>query len=142
MKPCLVDVNVWFAILVAHHEHRKNAMAWYNSCPANHAVLCRHVQLALIRLLGNRNVLQEHAVPALTAWNMTQELALDERVQFGAEPPGFETVFPTMLRYPTPTPKLVGDAYLAAFAIAAGLRMVTFDRGWQQFQGLDVTLLR
>lgn len=142
MKPCLVDVNVCFAILVAQHQHRKPAMAWYDSCPANHAVLCRHVQLAIIRLLGNRNLLQEHAVPALAAWNITQELALDERIHFGEEPQGFETVFPTMLRYPTPAPKLVGDAYLAAFAIAGGLGIVTFDRGFQQFPGLDVTLLR
>jgi predicted nucleic acid-binding protein len=36
------------------------------------------------------------------------------------------------------------DAYLAAFAIRAGMRLVTFDRGFEQFVslGLDLVLLR
>ena len=46
-----------------------------------------------------------------------------------------------LLRYPVPTPKLVGDAYLAAFAIAGGRKMVTADGGFRQFRGLDVELL-
>jgi len=36
------------------------------------------------------------------------------------------------------------DAYLAAFAISANLRFVTFDAGFEQFValGLDLVLLR
>lgn len=33
------------------------------------------------------------------------------------------------------------DAYLAAFAMAGGYRMVTTDRAFRQFQGLDLVLL-
>jgi predicted nucleic acid-binding protein len=33
------------------------------------------------------------------------------------------------------------DAYLAAFARSAGLRLVTFDRGFARFSGLEVLLL-
>ena len=35
------------------------------------------------------------------------------------------------------------DAYLAAFAIAGGLRLATLDRGFKQFEphGLDLLLL-
>jgi predicted nucleic acid-binding protein len=33
------------------------------------------------------------------------------------------------------------DAYLAAWARAAGMRFVTFDRGFKVFEGLDLQLL-
>jgi predicted nucleic acid-binding protein len=33
------------------------------------------------------------------------------------------------------------DAYLAAFALAGGYRLVTTDRGFRQFNGLDVVVL-
>jgi predicted nucleic acid-binding protein len=33
------------------------------------------------------------------------------------------------------------DAYLAAFAVRAGCRMVTTDTAFRQFQGLDVLVL-
>ena len=41
----------------------------------------------------------------------------------------------------TPVPRLLTDMYLAAFATAAGLRLVTFDRDFQRFEGLDVLRL-
>jgi predicted nucleic acid-binding protein len=33
------------------------------------------------------------------------------------------------------------DAYLAAFAIAGGHRLLAFDRDFRQFEGLDLVLL-
>jgi hypothetical protein len=33
------------------------------------------------------------------------------------------------------------DAYLAAFALAGGYRLVTIDAGFTQFAGLDLVLL-
>lgn len=33
--------------------------------------------------------------------------------------------------------RLLTDAYLAAFAESAGLRMVTFDKDFERFEGLD-----
>jgi predicted nucleic acid-binding protein len=38
-------------------------------------------------------------------------------------------------------PKLWSDAYLAAFAIAGGYQLVTFDRGFKQYANLTATLL-
>jgi predicted nucleic acid-binding protein len=40
-----------------------------------------------------------------------------------------------------PAPKRWMDAYLAAFAIAAGQRLVTFDQGFRSYAGLDVLML-
>jgi predicted nucleic acid-binding protein len=41
---------------------------------------------------------------------------------------------------PVPTGKLVSDAYLAAFSVGSSRRLVTLDRGFLQFEELDVEI--
>lgn len=141
MKRCLADVNVLFALLVRHHEHHERALLWFDSLEAGEAVLCRVVQLGLIRLLGNSAVMGEHAVSAAAAWTLIAELLEDERIAMEAEPAGLDTVLPKLLLYPSPTNKLLADAYLAAFSLVSQTRLVTFDQGFRQFRGLDLLLL-
>ena len=40
----------------------------------------------------------------------------------------------------THSPKVWSDAYLAAFAEAAGIGMVSFDKGFRKFDGLVLTI--
>jgi uncharacterized protein len=141
MKPCLADVNVFLALLVRQHEHHRSALKWFDGLAAGEAGLCRFVQLALIRLLGNRHIMGDDAVPAATAWRIIDELAEDERVHFVTEPSLLDSVLPPLLNDSVPAAKLVGDAYLAAFSIAASRKMVTLDRGFRQFRGLEAEIL-
>ncbi|HWE48650.1 MAG TPA: TA system VapC family ribonuclease toxin [Bryobacteraceae bacterium] len=129
------------ALLVRHHEHHKMARQWFDRLAAGEAGLCRWVQLALVRLLGNRTIMGEYAVSASSAWTLIEELLEDERLFFVREPDSAESAFPALLRYPMPTGKLVGDAWLAANALAGSLRLVTLDGGFRQFQGLEVVVL-
>src|SRR5690242_8832475 len=115
MKPCLVDVNVWLALLAARHVHHEAANRWFDSLVADQAGMCRIVQLALVRLLGNHAIMGYDTLPAATAWVTIAQLVEDERVLLLAEPSGIDSILPTFFRYPVPTGKLVGDAYLAAF---------------------------
>lgn len=142
MKPCLADVNVVLPLLVRHHEHHQPAMLWFDSLAAGEGVLCRFVQLAVMRLLGNRTIMGKYAVSALMAWNLIQELLGDERLDFIPEPPLIDEVLPELLRYPVATNQLLGDAYLAAFSITGQVRLVTFDSGFRQFRGVDLHLLK
>ena len=142
MKRCLADVNVWLALLVMQHEHHRTASKWFEGLSAGEAGLCRLVQLALIRLLGNRSIMGDSAISAAAAWDLIGTLLEDERVSMIPEPPRIDSVFPTLLKYPVPTGKLVSDAYLAAFAMSDSRRLVTLDRGFRQFRGLEVELLR
>jgi predicted nucleic acid-binding protein len=57
------------------------------------------------------------------------------------EPSGCESNLDQWASREASTPRLWTDAYLAAFAIAGGLRLVTFDRGFSRFPGLDLLLL-
>jgi uncharacterized protein len=141
MKRCLADANVLLALLVRHHDHHLRARKWFDGLTAGEAGLCRNVQLAMIRLLGNTSIMADHAISAASAWTLLEELLADERLDFTEEPPLLDSVFPTLLKHRKPTGKLVGDAYLAAFAMASSRRMVTLDGGFRQFKGLDVELL-
>jgi toxin-antitoxin system PIN domain toxin len=137
----LADVNVLLPLLVRHHEHHKLALRWFDGLAPGEAVLCRFVQLALVRLLGNRTIMGKYAVSASAAWDLIAELIEDERLEFAAESPLVEAVFPKLLRYAAPTNKLVGDAYLAAFSIAGQMRLTTVDKGFEQFGDVDLQLL-
>lgn len=141
VKRSLVDVNVWLSLLVRQHQHHRLARKWYETLGPSQAGLCRFVQLGLIRLLGNRSVMDSDAISAAVAWRLIEELSQDERVEFVSEPPNIDRVFPALLNYPVPTGKLVSDAYLAAFAISSSRRLITLDAGYRQFRGLEVELL-
>ena len=141
MKQCLVDVNIVLALLVAQHEHHNSAAAWFEKLFAGESLLCRFVQLGVVRLLSNATVMRNDALSPVAAWNLLQTLLEDERIDFVAEPPGLDSAVPPLLTYRVPTGKLVSDAYLAAFAIRGGFRLTTLDAGFTQFRGLDVELL-
>ena len=95
----------------------------------------------MIRLPGNKSVMGKYAVSALAAWELTGQLLCDERIGFASEPVMIDSAFPALLRYPVPTGKLVGDAYLAAFAISSARTLVTLDGGFREFKGLDLIVL-
>lgn len=141
MKRFLVDANVLLALLVRQHEHHALARSWAEHLAAREAGVCRLVQLTVIRLLGNRTILPHDAISAVSAWKLIDELLQDERFAFLAEPEDLDSIFPTLLKYSIPTGKLVNDAYLASFAISGAYRLVSLDRGFRQFKGLDLELL-
>jgi toxin-antitoxin system PIN domain toxin len=133
--------NVWLALLVRQHEHHRAARKWFDTLVTGEAGLCRLVQLGLMRLLANRTVMGDHAVSAAAAWTLIQELLEDERLEFTPEPADLDSILPGLLQYPTPTGKLIADAYLAAFAIASSRRLVTLDQGFRQFRAVEIDLL-
>jgi toxin-antitoxin system PIN domain toxin len=141
MKPCLADVNFLLPLLVRSHVHHAPALDWWSRQPPGRIGLCRIVQLGLVRLLSNQRVMQNHAMTARSAWDVTVELLADERIDFWPEPAGLDDLFPRLLRYSVPTQALVSDAYLAAFAICRQSGVVTLDQGFKQFAGLSVELL-
>ena len=62
------------------------------------------------------------------AWSAYDRWMDDDRVRLLNEPPNVEAGFRAASRSPHPDPKLWADAYLAAFAGAAEMSLVTFDR--------------
>jgi predicted nucleic acid-binding protein len=76
------------------------------------------------------------------AWAAYEALLADDRIAFRSEEPsGLESLWRRYAARGTASPKLWMDAYLAAFAVAGGYRMVTTDAAFEQFGGVDLELL-
>ena len=142
MNLCLVDVNVLLALVALPHLHHSSALKWFGTLSAGEAGLCRIVQLALMRLLNNRTVMGAEVLSAGAAWSLVEELLEDERLEYVPEPALLDSALPALLIHKMPAGKLVTDAYIAALAIASSRRLVTFDKGFRQFKGLELDLLR
>ena len=138
MKRSLVGGNVWLALLVRQHEHHARALRWVDSLEAGDALMCRFVQLGLIRLLANRTVIGSDAVSAATAWQLIATLLEDERVEFASEPADLDSHLPALWKYPVPTGKLGTDAYRVAFSLSLSCRLATPDRGFRAFPEVPV----
>ncbi len=108
-------------------------------------LFCRATQQTLLRLLTNASILGAYGNPPLTnrqAWEAYAALLADDRVVFLAqEPTGLEAQWKRFASRDTASPKVWMDAYLAAFALAGGHRMVTTDAAFKQFSGVDLVLL-
>lgn len=65
----------------------------------------------------------------------------DRRISWLEEPAGLEVHWKPFASQSVASPKLWMDAYLAAFAIAGGLELVSTDHGFLQFAGLNVWIL-
>jgi predicted nucleic acid-binding protein len=96
-------------------------------------------------LLTNTAVLSPYGNPPLSnrqSWAAYEALLADDRIVFRSEEPaGLEAQWRRLALRETASPKLWMDAYLAAFALAGGYRMVTTDTAFKQFGGLDLELL-
>jgi predicted nucleic acid-binding protein len=62
-------------------------------------------------------------------------------VVLAAEPEDCEAWLERWARGASPSPRQWTDAYLAAFAKAGGLRLVSFDGDFSRFDGLDLLQL-
>ena len=66
------------------------------------------------------------------AWHAYDRLYEDDRVILLAEPPGIDRFFRRQSAHALSAPKLWADAWLLAFAQAAGGTLITFDRALAQ----------
>lgn len=142
----LCDSSVWLALALSRHAHHRAVRDWFEAVTEPGSVLfCRATQQTLLRLLTNAAVLGPYGNPPLTnrqACDAYQALVADDRVAFRSqEPAGLEALWRRFAVRGTASPKLWMDAYLGAFALAGGYRMVTTDAAFRQFGGLDLELL-
>jgi len=140
--PALCDVNVLLALVTDRHALHGHAMRWLENMGVGEAVLCRVAQMGLLRLLNNPVVMQEDVLDAAACWSLWHRLLEDERFRFAAEEPsGFDNAFERFTSGRAFSPRVWTDAYLAAFAHAGRLTLVTLDHGFRSFQGLACDVL-
>jgi uncharacterized protein len=125
----LLDLNVWVALNYGRHQHHVVANRWYVALPDEaRLVFCRQTQLGLFRLLSTASVMQQDALTQKACWAVFDKWADTGQVRWADDPGGLDQLLRRLTDSETVSPKAWMDAYLAAFAEAAGLTLVTFDR--------------
>jgi hypothetical protein len=138
----LADVNVLFALLYAGHAHTSQATAWLErEAEESRILLCRVVQMGVLRLLTNARVMQDEVLSPREAWAVWDSLWTDPRFTRVDEPPRLEGAWRALARDLPRGRCAETDVYLAAFALAGGHRLVTFDRGFRRYTDLDCLVL-
>lgn len=148
MSGTLVDTSVWLAAAFAKHtSHELAKDALRRSTPSDPACFCRSTQQSVLRLLSTPGIPRTYGVDPLSntsAWAALDTLASLPNVRHADEPPGLIPHWRAFSSLKTSSPKVWMDAYLAAFAVAGGLRLVTLDGDFRSFtaQGLNLKLLK
>jgi toxin-antitoxin system PIN domain toxin len=138
---------VWLAALFQQHPfHPPAQQVLAQSTPAQPALWCRSTEQSFLRLASTPALHNVYGVQGMT--NRDALAALDAlqalpQVAVRDEPAGAFALWRTLAGLGTASPKVWMDAYLAAFAIAGRLRLVTLDRDFKSYvsHGLDLSLL-
>lgn len=125
----LLDVNVWLAGIWDGHADHPAVLRWRAEVDGP-LVMCRVTQMALLRHLSNPGVLGPDAVTRRQAWNLLERQMHDRDVTWQPEPGGIELAWRALSARDDRSHKLWTDDYLAAFAQASGLTLVTLERGF------------
>ena len=138
----LLDVNVWLAAAWARHVHHAVAKQFVDA-EGNEMAFCRVTELAFLRLVTNRAITGDDAPTRRHAWDLLLALQSDPRIRFLAEPRGLAPLWIAFSKRNDRSHLVWSDDYLAAFAQAAGVGLVTLDAGVRsRYPSVDVTLLR
>jgi uncharacterized protein len=138
----LPDVNVWLAASVADHAHHERARRYWYEEAADQLAFCRVTALGLLRLSTNATVMNGQPLTVAQAWEAYGAFRRLPEVLLLDEPEECEAWLERWVLGNRLTPRKWTDAYLAAFAKAGGMRLVSFDGDFIRFDGLDLLRLK
>lgn len=123
------DINVWLALSFPAHKQHTVSREWYSQLPVDTVfVLCRHTQLGWFRLMTTEAVMGQAVRTQRQCWEIYQTWIDAGKAALVADPAGLDVGFQARASANQTSPKQWADAYLAAFAEAAKLTLVTLDR--------------
>ena len=135
------DLNVWIALSLRSHDHHAIAWSWYKTLHRQEELaFCRMTQLGFLRLVTTQSVAGDELVDQVGAWAAYDRWIGAGGATYIEEPFGIEIEFRFHADRTTPSPKEWGDSYLVAFASAASLPLVTFDKGLGQRYARSILL--
>lgn len=147
MPACLLDGNVWLAAAFAAHPAHGVARRVLDQVSADEPALwCRATQQSFLRLASTPVITAAYGVAKATnadAWVALEAFLALPQVDVIDEPLGLARHWRQLGAIEQSAPKRWMDAYLAAFAMAAGVLLVSLDQDFSHFehQGLEFQLL-
>lgn len=139
MPVYLPDINVLLALVFEAHQYHAVANEWIER--AEDCRVCRVTQSGFLRLATNPALFADEALTLSQAWSIYDTMMEDERFSFSSEPLGLEHLWRRLTNVASYSPKVWTDRYLAAFAIADSLTLVTLDVALGSTPGLAVEVL-
>ncbi len=96
--------------------------------------------MGLLRLVTNRQVMGADVLTSKEAWQIYQQFSRDLHITFLNEPSNIEVEWRKLMQGHTSANNWT-DAYLAAFALGQGLKVVSFDVGFEKLLGTNAIIL-
>jgi len=132
----LPDVNVWLALADANHSQHEAAVDYWQNEAADQIVFCRLTMLGFLRLGTHPKVLSR---PLATeeAWSAYRAYREQPGVSFLEDSDSVDATFEILSQIEDWAHPLWTDAYLAALAKDNACRLVSFNRDFHRFNGLN-----
>ena len=133
----LLDVSVWLPLSAPEHVHYDRARRYWNDEAASELAFCRITALGLLRHLTNGKILGDAALDGRAAWRALETWLQVPHISVIEEPPGMDELLAQWAGKLNLRMGDWADAYLAAFALASGCRLIAFDKDFQRYPGID-----
>ncbi|MFI5384996.1 MAG: TA system VapC family ribonuclease toxin [Fimbriimonadales bacterium] len=133
----LPDVNVWVALSTPDHPMRPAAARYWREASAPNFAFSRVTALGLVRVVSSPTHFGGRSLDPADAWRAYAIWRLRPEVHLFEEPPHCDSLIEEWIHKGLVTARTWTDAYLAAFALSSGFRLVTFDQDFGRFPGLD-----
>lgn len=138
----IADVNVFLPLLIRAHPAHRAALDWFEAQPEGGVGWCLPVKLGVLRLLCNPRVMGSDALAPARALDVWTALGTNPRLaEVSRLPAEHDAHLRHLIADRKPSPNIWTDAWLTALAICLSCEMVTFDRGFRAFEGVDLRLL-
>ena len=137
----LPDVNVWVALSSAEHQFHQSAEKYWKAMAQPRLAFCRVTSLGLVRVTSQRHTLGGAQLTTMEAWANYMAWRELSGIDFLHEPSGVEQRMQDWVSAGLVTANNWTDLYLAAFAWAGSLRLVTFDQAFARMPDLELLLL-
>ncbi len=123
------DINVWLALAFSAHVHHVAAGTWLESLgDERELIFCRFTQLGLLRLLTTAAVMGNRVKTQRQAWTIYDSFLSEGNARLMQEPRALDQTLRRFSDFDAASPQNWTDSYLASFAEAAEMTLVTFDK--------------
>ena len=138
----LPDLNVWLALASPTHQHHSSAVRYWEKQSSQHVLFCTVTAPGLVHLVVQPKVMGDAVLTPAQASALLDQFVQQPGVSYAQPSSEGWDVFHALMRQAELSPRLCTDAHLAALAITNQWRLVSFDRDFQSFPGLNLLQLR
>ena len=133
----LLDASVWLPLSAPDHVHYSRARRYWDDEAAGELAFCRVTALALLRHLTSPRILGEAALDGRAAWRALETWLALPQITLLSEPAGLDELLGQWAGQLDLRAGKWTDAYLAAFVVASGCRLVAFDRDFRRYPAVE-----